>query len=72
MKLRDVATTPDSHRLVGVGPLRRSPTGLQPSRSRVEKRIVGMCIPCYASLPLHTQCICQSITWKLSRLKGKH
>ena len=70
MKLRDVATTPDSQRLVGVGPLRRSPTGLLPSRSRVEKRIVGMCIPCYTSL--HTQYICQSITWKLSRLKGKH
>lgn len=70
MKLRDVAITPDSQRLVGVGPLRRSPTGLQPSRSRVEKRIVGMCIPCYASL--HTQYICQSIIWKLSRLKGKH
>jgi len=40
MKLRDVATTPDSQRLVGVGHLRQSPTGLQPSRSRVEKRIV--------------------------------
>ena len=70
MKLRNVAITPDSQRLVGVGPLRRSPTGLLPSRSRVEKRIVGMCIPCYPSL--QTQNICQSITWKPSRLKGKY
>ncbi|KAF8903319.1 hypothetical protein CPB84DRAFT_1728396 [Gymnopilus junonius] len=40
MKLHDIAITPDSLRLVGVGPLLRSPTGLQPSRSRVEKRLV--------------------------------
>ncbi|PPQ66540.1 hypothetical protein CVT26_009513 [Gymnopilus dilepis] len=39
MKLHDLAITPDSTRLVGVGPLLRSPTGLQPSRSRVEKRL---------------------------------
>jgi len=40
MKLQNVAITPDSQRLVGVGPLLRSPTGLQPSKSRVENRIV--------------------------------
>jgi hypothetical protein len=41
MKLLDVAVTPDSSRLIGVGPLLESPTGLQPSKSRAEKRLVG-------------------------------
>lgn len=41
MKLHDVAVTPDSLRLVGVGPLLESPTGLQPKKSRPEKRLVG-------------------------------
>ncbi|KAF8888546.1 hypothetical protein BD779DRAFT_1439978 [Infundibulicybe gibba] len=40
MKLHDVAVTPDSTRLIGVGPLLASPTGLQPSKSRAEKRLV--------------------------------
>ncbi|KAG5638343.1 hypothetical protein H0H81_000586 [Sphagnurus paluster] len=40
MKLLDVAVTPDSVRLIGVGPLLESPTGLQPSKSRAEKRLV--------------------------------
>ncbi|KDR80328.1 hypothetical protein GALMADRAFT_242702 [Galerina marginata CBS 339.88] len=40
MKLHDVAITPDSLRILGVGPLLRSPSGLQPSKSRVEKRLV--------------------------------
>ncbi|KAF9457745.1 hypothetical protein BDZ94DRAFT_1326045 [Collybia nuda] len=40
MKLHDVAITPDSVRLIGVGPLLKSPTGLQPSKSRAEKRLV--------------------------------
>ncbi|KAG5646394.1 hypothetical protein DXG03_003717 [Asterophora parasitica] len=40
MKLLDVAVTPDSSRLIGVGPLLESPTGLQPSKSRAEKRLV--------------------------------
>ncbi|KAF9482296.1 WD40 repeat-like protein [Pholiota conissans] len=40
MKLHDVAITPDSQRLLGVGPLLRSPNNLQPSKSRVEKRLV--------------------------------
>ncbi|GLB42232.1 putative WD domain, G-beta repeat [Lyophyllum shimeji] len=40
MKLHDVAVTPDSVRLIGVGPLLESPTGLQPSKSRAEKRLV--------------------------------
>jgi hypothetical protein len=41
MKLHDVAVTPDGTRLLGVGPLLQSPTGLQPSKSRGEKRLVG-------------------------------
>ena len=41
IKLHDVAVTPDSLRIVGVGPLLESPTGLQPSKSRVEKRLAG-------------------------------
>jgi hypothetical protein len=41
MKLHDVAITPDCLRLIGVGPLLESPTGLQPSKSRAEKRLVG-------------------------------
>ncbi|KAG6836941.1 hypothetical protein H0H93_000831 [Arthromyces matolae] len=40
MKLHDVAVTPDSIRLIGVGPLLESPDGLQPSKSRAEKRLV--------------------------------
>ncbi|KAF8649190.1 hypothetical protein AX16_005988 [Volvariella volvacea WC 439] len=40
MKLHDVAITPDSVRLLGVGPLLESPTGLQPSKCKVEKRLV--------------------------------
>ncbi|KAG6901760.1 hypothetical protein C0995_008235 [Termitomyces sp. Mi166 len=40
MKLHDVAITPDSLRLIGVGPLLESPDGLQPSKSRAEKRLV--------------------------------
>ena len=45
MKLQDVAITPDAQRLVGVGPLLQSPTGLQPSKARAENRIDGMCVP---------------------------
>lgn len=41
VKLHDVAVLPDMSRIIGVGPLRESPTGLQPSKSRVEKRLVG-------------------------------
>lgn len=41
MILHDVAVTPDCQRLLGVGPLTASPTGLQPSKSRVEKRLIG-------------------------------
>lgn len=43
MKLHDVAVTPDGLRLIGVGPLLASPNGLQPSKSRAEKRLVGEC-----------------------------
>ncbi|KAJ7104489.1 WD40 repeat-like protein [Mycena belliarum] len=39
MKLHDVAVTPDGTRLLGVGPLLESPTGLQPSKSPAEKRL---------------------------------
>ena len=41
MKLHDVAVTPDSLRLIAVGLLLESPTGLQPSKSRAEKRLIG-------------------------------
>ena len=44
MKIQDVAVTFDGARLLGVGPLLESPDGLQPSRSRVEKRITGRSI----------------------------
>ncbi|KAJ7906089.1 hypothetical protein B0H13DRAFT_2194387, partial [Mycena leptocephala] len=40
MKLHDVAVTPDGTRLLGVGPLLESPTGLHPSKSPGEKRFV--------------------------------
>ncbi|KAF8648232.1 hypothetical protein AX16_006314 [Volvariella volvacea WC 439] len=40
MKLHDVAITSDSVRLLGVGPLLESPTGLQPSKCKAEKRLV--------------------------------
>ncbi|KAG6829712.1 hypothetical protein H0H92_003747 [Tricholoma furcatifolium] len=40
IKLHDVAVTPDSLRLIGVGPLLESPDGLQPSKSRAEKRLI--------------------------------
>ncbi|KIJ61612.1 hypothetical protein HYDPIDRAFT_31215 [Hydnomerulius pinastri MD-312] len=38
--IHDVAVTPDSLRLLGVGPILSSPTGLQPSKSRVEKQLL--------------------------------
>ncbi|KAH7929049.1 WD40 repeat-like protein [Leucogyrophana mollusca] len=39
--LHNVAVTPDSQRLLGVGALQSSPHGLQPSKStRVEKRVI--------------------------------
>lgn len=41
MKLHDVAATPDGRRLLGVGTLLESCDGLQPSKSRAEKRIIG-------------------------------
>ncbi|KAJ6588705.1 hypothetical protein B0H19DRAFT_1367253 [Mycena capillaripes] len=40
MKLHDVAVTPDGIRLLGVGPLLESPSGLHPSKSPAEKRLV--------------------------------
>ncbi|KAJ7167367.1 WD40-repeat-containing domain protein [Mycena crocata] len=39
IKLHDVAVTPDGTRLLGVGPLLISPSGLQPSKSPAEKRL---------------------------------
>ncbi|CAK5261896.1 unnamed protein product [Mycena citricolor] len=39
-KLHDVTVTPDGVRLLGVGPLLESPTGLHPSRSPAEKRLM--------------------------------
>jgi hypothetical protein len=44
MKLHDVAVTPDGRRLLGVGTLLQSEDGLQPSKSRAEKRILGLSI----------------------------
>ncbi|KAF8842942.1 hypothetical protein BDN67DRAFT_925392 [Paxillus ammoniavirescens] len=38
--IHDVAATPDSLRLLVVGPVMSSPTGLQPSKSRVEKQLL--------------------------------
>ncbi|EGO03920.1 hypothetical protein SERLA73DRAFT_102269 [Serpula lacrymans var. lacrymans S7.3] len=40
MMFHDIAVTPDSQRLLGVGPLLTSPSGLQPSKSRVEKQLL--------------------------------
>jgi len=39
--IHDVAITPDMQRLLGVGPILHSPKGLQPSKSRVEKQLLG-------------------------------
>lgn len=40
LDLQDVTVTPDGHRLLGVGTLHASPTGLTPSKSRGEKQLV--------------------------------
>ncbi|KAF8637933.1 hypothetical protein AX17_002554 [Amanita inopinata Kibby_2008] len=40
LRLHDISILPDSQRFVGVGTLRKSPTGLRPSRPRAEKRIL--------------------------------
>jgi WD repeat-containing protein 26 len=50
MDLHDVAVTPDEQRLLGVGTLTSSPSGLNPRMSKEEKRIVGGSSPL---LPLH-------------------
>jgi len=39
--IHDVTITPDLQRLLGVGPILHSPTGLHPSKSRVEKQLLG-------------------------------
>ncbi|PFH49908.1 hypothetical protein AMATHDRAFT_146529 [Amanita thiersii Skay4041] len=39
LKLQDIAILPDSQRFVGIGCLRKSPTGLKPTKSKAEKRI---------------------------------
>jgi hypothetical protein len=39
--IHDVAITPDLQRLLGVGPILYSPKGLHPSKSRVEKQLLG-------------------------------
>jgi WD repeat-containing protein 26 len=43
LALQDVAVTEDEERMLGVAVLQETITGLQPSMSRVEKRVVGMC-----------------------------
>jgi len=45
MDLHNVAVTPDEQRLLGVGTLMSSPTGLNPRMSKEEKRIAGACSP---------------------------
>ena len=45
LDLHDVAVTPDEQRLLGVGTLVRSPSGLNPRMSKGEKRIVGVYPP---------------------------
>ncbi|KAF9450606.1 WD40 repeat-like protein [Macrolepiota fuliginosa MF-IS2] len=40
IKIHDVAVTPDDRRALAVGPLLQSPTGLFPSKSRAEKRLI--------------------------------
>ena len=42
MDIHDVAVTPDEQRLLAVGTLVRSPSGLNPRMSKGEKRIVGV------------------------------
>jgi len=39
--IHDVTITPDLQRLLGVGPILYSPKGLHPSKSRVEKQLLG-------------------------------
>lgn len=39
--IHDIAITPDLQRLLGVGPILYSPKGLHPSKSRVEKQLLG-------------------------------
>lgn len=41
LALQDVAVTDDDERMLGVAILRETKGGLQPSMSRVEKRVVG-------------------------------
>ncbi|XP_006463427.1 hypothetical protein AGABI2DRAFT_187019 [Agaricus bisporus var. bisporus H97] len=40
ININDVAVTPDDKRIIVIGPLLLSPTGLCPSKSRVEKRLI--------------------------------
>ncbi|EKM77352.1 hypothetical protein AGABI1DRAFT_108190 [Agaricus bisporus var. burnettii JB137-S8] len=40
VKIHDVAITPDDKRILAVGPVLQSPSGLKPSRSRSEKRLI--------------------------------
>ncbi|PVG01421.1 WD40 repeat-like protein [Serendipita vermifera] len=42
LEIHDVAITPDEERMLCVGVLKTTKGGLQPSMSRVEKRLVGM------------------------------
>ena len=41
LMIHDVDVTPDGERLIGVGTSLSSNDGLQPSRCRAEKRIIG-------------------------------
>lgn len=54
VKLQAVAITLDESRLLGVGPLTESPSGLTPSRSQAEKRLVGLSFPFHPIIRSHT------------------
>ena len=69
IKLHAIAVTPDSTRLLGVGTLLQSPTGLQPSKARPEKRLIGMWTRIHASslkLIIGIECT----TWEPIRLRS--
>ena len=69
MNLRDVVA-----RFSCLGGVRRSPTGLLPSRLRVEKRIVGMCIPCLLCIFTYSIHLLLALSGNLynMELKGNH
>ncbi|KAJ6495374.1 WD40 repeat-like protein [Mycena sanguinolenta] len=61
MKLHNVAVTPDGTRLLGVGLLLESPSGLRPSRSPAEKRLVVWHNTVALSYNMHADYPCSQI-----------